>query len=337
MKLEKILLSHGSGGKLTHSLIRDIFLEEFRNPILESLGDSATFNINEERLAYTTDAYVVDPIFFPGGSIGRLAVCGTVNDLAMSGARPLYLSASFIIEEGLSKAFLRKIVRSMKQAADEAGVEIVCGDTKVVARGAADKIFITTSGIGLVPDGVEISPARIRPGDQIIVSGTIGDHGIAILSKREGLAFRAEIVSDVAPLNHLVKAMLSEARDEIHVLRDPTRGGLATTLNEFVEGSGVGLRIYEDRLPVSDSVRGACELLGFDPIYVANEGKLVAITSKDSTEIVLACMKKNDYGKQAEVIGEVVTEPKGIVSLVTRIGGTRIVDMLSGEQLPRIC
>lgn len=337
MKLEKILLSHGSGGKLTHSLIRDVFLEEFRNPILESLGDSATFNINEERLAYTTDAYVVDPIFFPGGDIGRLAICGTVNDLAMSGARPLYLSASFIIEEGLSKADLKRIVRSMREAADEAGVEVVCGDTKVVAKGAADKIFITTSGIGLIPQGVEISPSRIRPGDQIILSGSIGDHGIAILSKREGLAFQAEIASDAAPLNRLVASMLNEAKDAVHLLRDPTRGGVATTLNEFVEGTNVGLRIYEDRLPVSDSVRGACELLGFDPLYVANEGKLVAITSKDSTEKILNCMRKNEYGKEAEIIGEVVPEPKGIVSLVTRIGGTRIVDMLTGEQLPRIC
>ncbi|MBU1487186.1 hydrogenase expression/formation protein HypE [bacterium] len=337
MKLEKILLSHGSGGKLTHSLIRDIFLEEFRNPILESLGDSATFNINETRLAYTTDAYVVDPIFFPGGDIGRLAVCGTVNDLSMSGARPLYLSASFIIEEGLSKTDLRRIVRSMKQAADEAGVEVVCGDTKVVAKGAADKIFITTSGIGLIPDGVEISPARIRPGDQIILSGSIGDHGIAILSKREGLAFQAEIVSDAAPLNHLVSAMLNEARDGIHVLRDPTRGGLGTTLNEFVANSDVGIRIYEERIPIKEEVRGGCELLGIDPLYVANEGKLVAVAAQDAAERILASMKETIYGREARIIGEVVHKPRGIVTLATRIGGTRIVDMLTGEQLPRIC
>lgn len=337
MSQDKILLAHGSGGKLTHSLIRDLFLQRFKNPILESLGDSAVFGIDKGRMAFTTDSYVVDPIFFPGGDIGRLAVCGTVNDLSMSGARPLYLSTSFIIEEGFSQAELRDIVRSMKEAADEADVQVVCGDTKVVPKGSCDRVFITTSGIGLLPDGVRISPARIKPGDQVIISGTIGDHGIAILSKREGLTFQTEITSDVAPLNHLVSSMLSEAKDAVHVLRDPTRGGLGTTLNEFVNNSDVGIRIYEERIPIREEVRGGCELLGIDPLYVANEGKLVAVVAKDAAERILASMKETIYGRDARIIGEVVHKPRGIVTLATQIGGTRIVDMLSGEQLPRIC
>lgn len=337
MNTNRILLSHGSGGRLTHSLIREIFLAEFKNEILEPLNDSATFQVKEGRLAYTTDSYVVDPIFFPGGDIGRLSVCGTVNDLAMSGARPLYLSASFIMEEGFLIADLTTILKSMKEATNEAGVKIVCGDTKVVSKGAADKIFITTSGLGLIPAGVEISPAKIRPGDCVILSGPIGDHGIAILSKREGLEFSSNISSDVAPLNHLVASMLDEAREEIHALRDPTRGGLATTLNEFANEADFGIKIYEEKIPVRDSVKGACELLGLDSLYIANEGKLVAITSRDSSQRVLACMKRNSLGVNAEIIGEIIKEPAGVVSLVTRLGGTRVVDMLSGEQLPRIC
>jgi len=333
----RILLAHGSGGKLTHSLIKDLFLKELKNPILEPLGDSATFEIDRGRMAFTTDSYVVDPIFFPGGDIGRLAVCGTVNDLAMSGARPLYLSASFVIEEGFLESDLRSILHSMIQAADEAGAKIVCGDTKVVGRGSVDKIFITTSGVGLIPEGVDITPLKIEVGDQVIVSGCIGDHGMAVLGMRAGFEFSSEIISDVAPLNHLVAKMLAEAKDGVHALRDPTRGGLATTLNEFAQASSLGIKIYEDKIPVQDEVRGACELLGLDPLYVANEGKLVAVTSKNSTQVLLTCMRKNTHGQKAEIIGEVTSGPRGIVSITTRIGGTRIVDMLTGEQLPRIC
>lgn len=335
MNTDKILLAHGSGGKLTHRLINEVFLEAFRNEVLEKLGDSATFNISGGRLAYTTDAYVVDPIFFPGGDIGRLSVCGTVNDLAMAGAKPLYLSASFIIEEGFRLIELKTILGSMKDAAIEAGVKIACGDTKVVPCGSVDKIFITTSGIGLIQEGIEVSPERIKAGDYVILSGTIGEHGIAVLSQRAGLEFGVHILSDVAPLNHLVTAMIDVAGSEIHALRDPTRGGIATTLNEFAQAANLGIKIYEDRIPVQEGVKGACELLGFDPLYVANEGKLIVVTPNASE--VLSCLKGNSLGVNARIIGEVVEGPKGIVSLVTHIGGTRIVDMLTGEQLPRIC
>ncbi|PIY19367.1 hydrogenase expression/formation protein HypE [Candidatus Desantisbacteria bacterium CG_4_10_14_3_um_filter_40_18] len=337
MQFDRILLSHGSGGRLSQQLIHDVFLKELGNEILDELNDSAVFNVAEGKLAYTTDAYVVSPIFFPGGDIGRLSACGTVNDLSMSGAKPFYLSASFIIEEGLSINDLKTILMSMKQAADEAGVKIVCGDTKVVGRGMADKVFITTSGIGLIPDGIDISPRRIRPGDSVILSGTIGDHGIAILSQREGLGFSSDFISDVAPLNHLVTSMLDEVGNDIHAMRDPTRGGLATTLNEFAQVANLGMRIYEDKIPVQDNIRGACELLGFDPLYIANEGKLVAIVENVAGDRVLACMKRHPLGINAEIIGEVVEKPEGMVSLVTRIGGTRVIDMMVGDQLPRIC
>lgn len=337
MEFDKILLSHGSGGRLSQQLIQDVFLKELSNEILDELNDSAVLEVVEGKLAYTTDAFVVSPIFFPEGDIGRLSVCGTVNDLAMMGAKPLYLSASFIIEEGLAINDLKTILRSMKQAADEAGIKIVCGDTKVVGRGMADKIFITTSGIGLIPDGIDISPRRICPDDSVILSGTIGDHGIAILSQREGLGFSSNISSDVAPLNHLVASMLDEVGNEIHAMRDPTRGGLATTLNEFAQVANLGMRIYEDKIPVQDNVRGACELLGFDPLYIANEGKLVAIVGNAAGDKVLACMKKHPFGINAEIIGEVVETHEGMVSLVTRIGGTRVIDMMVGDQLPRIC
>jgi len=337
MQFDRILLSHGSGGRLSQQLIHDVFLKELGNEILDELNDSAVFNVAEGKLAYTTDAYVVSPIFFPGGDIGRLSACGTVNDLSMSGAKPFYLSASFIIEEGLSINDLKTILMSMKQAADEAGVKIVCGDTKVVGRGMADKVFITTSGIGLIPDGIDISPRRIRPGDSIILSGTIGDHGIAILSQREGLGFSSDFISDVAPLNHLVASMLDEVGNDIHAMRDPTRGGLATTLNEFAQVANLGMRIYEDKIPVQDNIRGACELLGFDPLYIANEGKLVTIVENVAGDRVLACMKRHPLGINAEIIGEVVEKPEGMVSLVTRIGGTRVIDMMVGDQLPRIC
>jgi len=337
MQFDRILLSHGSGGRLSQQLIHDVFLKELGNEILDELNDSAVFNVAEGKLAYTTDAYVVSPIFFPGGDIGRLSACGTVNDLSMSGAKPFYLSASFIIEEGLSINDLKTILMSMKQAADEARVKIVCGDTKVVGRGMADKVFITTSGIGLIPDGIDISPRRIRPGDSIILSGTIGDHGIAILSQREGLGFSSDFISDVAPLNHLVASMLDEVGNDIHAMRDPTRGGLATTLNEFAQVANLGMRIYEDKIPVQDNIRGACELLGFDPLYIANEGKLVTIVENVAGDRVLACMKRHPLGINAEIIGEVVEKPEGMVSLVTRIGGTRVIDMMVGDQLPRIC
>ncbi len=332
---ETILLAHGSGSRLSHDLIEKNFLPILTNPLLAKLDDSAVFDLSG-RLAFTTDSYVVSPIFFPGGDIGKLAVCGTVNDLSMSGAAPLYLSLSFIIEEGLTLGELKKVVSSIKAAAEEAGVNIVTGDTKVVNRGSADKLFINTSGIGIIPEGIDISGANARVGDKIILSGTIGDHGIAVMSQREGLKFSVPVQSDCAPLNKLVSQML-QASSKINCLRDPTRGGLATTLNEFASQSGVGISIEEDKIPVRDAVRAACELLGFDPLYVANEGKLVAIVAPNDAGKILAKMKRNNYGADASIIGEVIAEHKGKVILKTRLGASRIVDMLSGELLPRIC
>ena len=336
MKNKKILLAHGSGGRASHQLIEDLFLPRFHNPLLEKLDDSALFEVKSHRLAFTTDSYVVDPIFFPGGDIGRLAVCGTVNDLAMRGARPLYLSAAFILEEGLPIEDLERILNSMEQAAREAGVTIIAGDTKVVARGGADKVFITTSGVGVVEREGEVSGHNARVGDKVILSGTIGDHGIAVLSAREGLGFESDLESDVCPLNHLVQRML-QVSEGIHVLRDPTRGGLATVLNEVARQSGVGIELIEEEIPVSPQVVGACEILGFDPLYVANEGKLVAFVAPEDAERVLQVMREDRYGHQARIIGQVLPEPRGKVLLKTRIGGTRIIDMLPGEQLPRIC
>ncbi len=332
---ETILLAHGSGSRLSHELIEKNFLPPLANPLLAKLDDSAVFDLSG-RLAFTTDSYVVSPIFFPGGDIGKLAVCGTVNDLSMSGAKPLYLSLSFIIEEGLTLGELKKVVSSIKAAAEEAGVKIVTGDTKVVNRGSADKLFINTSGIGIIPEGIDISGANAKVGDKIILSGTIGDHGIAVMSQREGLKFSVPVQSDCAPLNKLVSQML-EASSKIHCLRDPTRGGLATTLNEFARQSGVGISIEEEKIPVRDAVRAACELLGFDPLYVANEGKLVAIVAPNDAGKILAKMKRNQYGADASIIGEVTDEHKGKVIMKTRLGASRIVDMLSGELLPRIC
>ena len=332
---ENILLAHGSGSRLSHELIEKNLLPPLSNPLLAKLDDSAVFDI-EGRLAFTTDSYVVSPIFFPGGDIGRLAICGTINDLAVSGATPLYLSLSLIIEEGLALDELSKIVSSIKAAAEEAGVKIVTGDTKVVNRGSADKLFINTSGIGIVPRGIDISGANAKVGDKVILSGTIGDHGIAVMSQREGLKFSVPVKSDCAPLNKLVSQML-EASTKIHCLRDPTRGGLATTLNEFAKQSKVSIRIEEAEIPVHDGVRGACELLGFDPLYVANEGKLVAIVDPQDADRILAKMKQNLYGADAAIIGEVTDEHKGRVVMKTRLGASRIVDMLSGELLPRIC
>ena len=332
---DKILLAHGSGGKLAHQLVEKSFLKALANPLLAKLDDSAVIDFNG-RLAFTTDSYVVSPIFFPGGDIGKLAVCGTVNDLAMSGAKPLYLSLSFIIEEGLPQDELNEIVDSVQKAAEEAGVEIVTGDTKVVHRGSADKLFINTAGVGIIPAGVDISGNNAKPGDKVILSGTIGDHGIAVLSQREGLSFSTQLESDCAPLDSLVAEML-DASPNIHCLRDPTRGGLATTLNELAKQSKVSIRIEEENIPVREEVLAACEMLGFDPLYVANEGKLVAIVPAEETEKVHKAMRENHYGKGAAIIGEVRAEHPGRVVMKTLLGASRIIDMLVGDLLPRIC
>jgi len=332
---DRILLSHGSGGKLAHELVEKSFLQALSNPILAKLDDSAVFDF-EGRLAFTTDSYVVSPIFFPGGDIGKLAVCGTVNDLAMSGAKPLYLSLSFIIEEGLLRSELERIVGSIQEVAKEAGVKIVTGDTKVVHRGSADKLFVNTAGLGIIPEGVNVSGSNARPGDKVILSGPIGDHGIAVLSQREGLGFSTKLESDCAPLNSLVSEML-EVSKNIHCLRDPTRGGLATTLNELATQSKVSIRIEEERIPVREEVLAACEMLGFDPLYIANEGKLVAIVPAEDANRVLEVMQKNHYGKDAAIIGEVRVEHPGRVVMKTRLGSSRIVAMLIGDILPRIC
>ena len=332
---DKILLAHGSGGKLAHELVEKSFLRAFSNPLLAKLDDSATFDFSG-RLAFTTDSYVVNPIFFPGGDIGKLAVCGTVNDLAMAGAVPLYLSLSFIIEEGLPQQDLMQIVSSVKEAAEEAEVQIITGDTKVVDRGTADKLFINTAGVGLIPEGVSISGSKAKPGDKVLLSGTIGDHGIAVLSQREGLSFSTKLQSDCAPLNKLV-ADIIQVSSQIHCLRDPTRGGLATTLNELATQSKVGIKIEEEKIPVREEVQAACEMLGFDPLYVANEGKLVAIVAPGDAEAVLNRMQQNTYGREAAVIGEVRQEHPGRVVMRTRLGASRIVDMLVGDLLPRIC
>jgi hydrogenase expression/formation protein HypE len=335
-KNDKILLDHGSGGKISHTMIAEMMMPAFDNPVLAQLNDGAEVKIGDERLAFSTDSYVVDPIFFPGGNIGDLAVNGTVNDLAMCGAVPLFLSVGLIIEEGFPAADLNIILRQMGLAAQNAGVLVVTGDTKVVPKGAADKIFINTSGIGRIPEGVQISGHRATPGDKILLSGTLADHGIAILTSREGMRFDSPVVSDTAALNHLVQRMLAVDRD-IHVLRDPTRGGLGTTLNEIAGQSQVGIRLAEAWIPIKPDVAALCELLGFDPLYIANEGKLVAFVSPDHADAVLAVLRAEALGKDACIIGEVVEAPVGRVILQTRIGGTRIVDMLTGEQLPRIC
>jgi hydrogenase expression/formation protein HypE len=332
----EIVLAHGSGGKVSQDLIQKIVLPQFRNALLEPLHDGATFSVNGTRLAFSTDSYVVSPIFFPGGDIGKLAVHGTVNDLAMCGARPLHLSVGFILEEGLPLDDFWKIVQSMRQAADAAGVTLVTGDTKVVDRGKADKIFINTSGIGVVPEGVNIAPKRAQPGDKIIVSGALAVHGIAIMSVRENLEFETEIASDTAPLNGLVEAIFAATQD-VHVLRDPTRGGLSSALCEISQAAEVGMLIEEARIPIDEEVRGACEILGLDPLYVANEGKLVAIVPANVADPVLAAMRAHPLGAQSAIIGEVTADHAGFVLMKTRVGGTRVVDMLAGEQLPRIC
>jgi len=336
MKEEKILLSHGSGGRLSYNLIKELFLANFNNIYLKKLDDGALLNISGLKLAYTTDSYTVDPLFFKGGNIGELAVYGTVNDLAMCGASPLFLSCSFIIEEGIPLSLLKRIVLSMKEASAITRVDIVTGDTKVVNKGAADKIFINTSGLGVVEDGVNVSGSNAQLGDIIIINGPIGNHGISVLSEREGLKFETVIKSDVAPLSSLVEDMLEISRD-IHVLRDPTRGGLSTTLNEIALSSNVEIEIDEENIPVQEGVKAACEILGYDPLYLANEGKLVAFVSPEVAPEVLKVMRKNKYGKESKIIGRVTKKSEGKVYLNTTIGGKRIVDMLSGEQLPRIC
>lgn len=333
---DHIVLGHGSGGKLSAELLEGVFLPAFSNPTLDKLDDQAVLQLGNTRLAFTTDSFVVTPIFFPGGDIGRLAINGTVNDLAMSGARPLYLAAAFILEEGLSTDELRRIVQSMSEAAKDAGVQLVTGDTKVVNKGKGDKIFISTTGIGVIERPVNISADRARPGDQIILSGYIGDHGMAILSQRENLEFEGVIESDCAALHRLVDDML-EVSTDIRMLRDPTRGGVATVLNEIAGRSNVGMLLQETEIPVRETVRGACELLGLDPLYVANEGKLVAIVPAESADAMVGRMRQNPLGQDARVIGKVTDEHPGMVLMETEIGGTRVVDTLFGEQLPRIC
>jgi hydrogenase expression/formation protein HypE len=334
---ESIVQGHGSGGKLTHDLIAKSFTSAWSNPILNAGNDASVIPTQGySRLAISTDAHVVSPLFFPGGDIGRLAVCGTVNDVAMLGAKPLYLTASFILEEGLEILILERVIASMKAAAEEAGVQIVAGDTKVVGKGLADGMYISTVGVGLLPEDKEIHGAAAKAGDVVILSGSIGDHGIAVLSARGGLGLETDLESDVAPLNGLIAEMMA-ASSRIHVLRDPTRGGLATTLNEIAHQSNVGIVLQEGQIPVKPAVDSACELLGFDPLYIANEGKLVAIVAKQDAQNVVASMRKHKYGQEAVIIGEVTAEPVGRVLMKTLIGSHRVVDVLMGEMLPRIC
>jgi hydrogenase expression/formation protein HypE len=336
-----INMSHGSGGKKMRDLIEDVFLSAFHNPLLAPLEDQAVMSLADltakgDRLAFTTDSYVVSPLFFAGGNIGTLAVNGTVNDLAMCGAKPLYLSCGMVIEEGLSVDTLREVAASMRKMADAAGVAIVTGDTKVVERGAADKLFINTSGVGVIPQGVNISASRARPGDKIIINGYLGDHGCAILLARNELALETDIQTDCQPLHDLVRQML-EACPDIHCLRDATRGGVGTVLNEFAESSDVGITINETAIPMRENVKGACEILGLDPLYLANEGKLLAVVPPDCADAVIETMRKHPAGREAAIIGEVVEGNKRIVMMNTVFGGGRIVDLLVGEQLPRIC
>lgn len=333
----RVDLSHGAGGRAMAQLISEMFFDAFDNPILRQGNDQAAFDVEAGRMVMTTDGYVVSPLFFPGGDIGSLAVHGTINDVAMSGARPLYLSASFIIEEGFPLADLQRIVASMAAAATDAGVSIVTGDTKVVERGKADGVFISTTGVGLVPDGLVLTADAARPGDKVLLSGTIGDHGVAVMSKRENLTFETEIVSDSAALHGLVAAMVAAGGESLRLMRDPTRGGLAATLNEVAQSSRVGFRLDEDGLPVRPQVHAACELLGLDPLYVANEGKLVAVVAPEAAETILAAMKGHPLGADAAIIGEAVADDNCFVQLTTAFGGGRIVDWLAGDQLPRIC
>ena len=332
----QIIMGHGSGGKLSQDLIGRFFMPSFVNDALAAGDDSGVVVIEGTRLALSTDSHVVWPLCFPGGDIGRLAICGTVNDLAMVGARPLYLTAGFILEEGLPIGLLERVVESMQTAVSEAGVSLVAGDTKVVERGKADGLYITVAGVGLLPDNRPIAGALARPGDQIILSGTMGDHGIAVLYARGELGFETAVTSDVAPLNHLVADLL-EATGQVHVMRDPTRGGVATALNEIAHQSQVGIVLHEQALPVRPAVKAACEMLGFDPLYIANEGKFLVIVGPDDAEKAVATLRAHPYGQDAVIIGEVRADPPGRVLMKTTLGTTRIVDLLAGELLPRIC
>ncbi|MBI4786657.1 MAG: hydrogenase expression/formation protein HypE [Chloroflexi bacterium] len=334
---EQIVMGHGSGGKMSHDLVAKYFVPSFDNPALRVGDDAGVVQpIPNARLAISTDSHVVAPLFFPGGDIGRLAVCGTVNDVAVMGALPLYMTAGFILEEGLPLATLTRVIESMRGAAEEARVQIVAGDTKVVQRGKADGLYINTTGVGLIPAGVSISGANAQPGDVVILSGPIGDHGIAVLGARGELGFEADVQSDIAPLNHLIQTMLQPST-RIHVLRDPTRGGVATTLNEIARQSHVGIVINESAIPVRPAVAAACEMLGFDPLYIANEGKLIVIVAREDADRVLQVMCATRYGEEAVVVSEVRAEPRGRVLMKTRLGSTRVVDVLMGEMLPRIC
>ncbi|MBI5074058.1 MAG: hydrogenase expression/formation protein HypE [Nitrospirae bacterium] len=334
MRVERIQLSHGGGGRLMHQLVRDYFVPSFH---LQTLNDSAVVEgMPAGKIALTTDSYVISPYFFPGGDIGLLSVCGTVNDLSMAGARPLYLTTGFILEEGMPIEDLKKILASMKTVADEVGVKIVAGDTKVVEKGKGDGIYINTAGVGIVDEGIDLSPHRIRAGDKIILSGSIGNHGMAVMAERNGISFEPPILSDVRALSSLVRSMLATT-GEIRVLRDPTRGGIATTLKEFATDSSKCMIIDEEALQVRPGVQGACDLLGLDPLYVANEGILIAVVAPQAADELVSVMKRTREGSETAVIGEVAEQPKLMVLLRTKIGGTRIIDMITGEQLPRIC
>jgi len=334
---EKVTLSHGSGGKATHNLIEGVFAPAFSNPLLDAMDDAATFHVDGQRLAFTTDTYVVSPLFFPGGDIGKLAVHGTINDLAMVGASPLYLSAGFLLEEGFSIAELKRIVASMAEAAREAGVAIVTGDTKVVQRGKADGVFINTAGVGCVRASWRLGQTQLQPGDRVLLNGPIGDHGIAIMLARESLEIETDVESDTAPLHTLVAALLDAVGEGVHCLKDPTRGGVATALNEMALGSEVAIALDEHAVPVHAGVRGACEILGLDPLTIANEGKLLAIVASDRAETALNVLHNHPLGREAALIGTVQADPAGMVLLRTEIGGIRVLDMLVGDPLPRIC
>jgi len=333
---KKILLAHGSGGRLSHELIKDLFLRSFDNKFLRKLGDSAIFEKEKIRWAFTTDSYVIRPLFFPGGDIGKLAVCGTINDLAVAGATPLFLSCALIIEEGLEVSTLEKVVYSIKETAEGAGVQIITGDTKVVEHGGADGLFINTSGVGIVRIQENLSRARIEVGDRILVNGTLGDHSIATLSRREEFDFQTKLKSDCVPLNDLIGTVLSGSQG-IKMMRDPTRGGIASILNEITSGQAFGIELWEEKIPIKEEVASICEMLGFDPLYLANEGKVVLVAKQEEAEKLLSILRSHPLGKESQIVGKVVPEPKGKVYLRTRIGTRRVVDMLTGEQLPRIC
>ena len=338
---DQIVMGHGSGGRMTADLIRRVFQPAFSNPALNEGNDFASlpvpeFKTNNGKLIVSVDSHIVKPLFFPGGDIGRLSICGTVNDVAVSGAKPLYITAGFILEEGLQVETLKSVIQSMKDAADEAGVQIVAGDTKVVEKGGADSIFITTTGVGWLDDSVRIGGQYAQPGDVVLISGPVGDHGIAVLAARGELGIETNVVSDTAPLNHLIEALLA-ASPNTHVLRDPTRGGLATTLNEIAQQSKVGLSLVEDWIPVQPATQSACEILGFDPFYIANEGKIIVITPENEADKALQAMRTTRYGEEAAIIGRVEAVNPGKVLLKTAIGGTRLLDVLAGEMLPRIC